>query len=268
MSELSKYFKSEIVVMNRSDIRFADYNPRTISEENLKTLKKGIKTFGLVGGIVVNKRTGNTLVQGHQRLSVMDSLQKYNADTHENDYAVRCDLIDVDEKSEKELVILLNNPNAQGEWDYDKLGEMMGSIDYTIAGLTDVDLSMMGISVDVPTDVASVITDIGETITPETFTGGTTAQKNAFDDKGVEYKDSQEYQDKVQHMKDVKAQVKEQMEQRADEASSYVMLSFDNSINMMEFFSIFDIDPNAKIIKGEELLALVQDGFDHEETEE
>ena len=115
MQDLSKYIRSESVTLNRSDIKFAEYNPRTISEENLKTLRRGIRKYGLVGGIVVNKRTGNTLVQGHQRITVMDDLQKYNPETHENDYSIRCELIDYDEKMEKELVVLLNNPNAQGQ---------------------------------------------------------------------------------------------------------------------------------------------------------
>ena len=56
--ELSKYIKSESVELNRSAIHFADYNPRKLSDESRKTLKRGIKKFGLVGGIVVNKRTG------------------------------------------------------------------------------------------------------------------------------------------------------------------------------------------------------------------
>ena len=60
----------------------------------------------MVGGIVVNKRTGYTLVSGHQRLSVMDELQKYNAETKDNDYHIRVDLIDVEEKEKKELLIL------------------------------------------------------------------------------------------------------------------------------------------------------------------
>lgn len=72
---LSKYYTSQKVELLRSQIRFADYNPRRISAENLKTLKKGIKKFGLVGGIVVNSRTGNTLVSGHQRLTAMDQLK-------------------------------------------------------------------------------------------------------------------------------------------------------------------------------------------------
>ncbi len=122
--ELSKYIKSESVELNRSAIHFADYNPRKLSEESRKTLKRGIKKFGLVGGIIVNKRTGLTVVSGHQRLTVMDELQKYP----ENDYKIRVDVIDVDEKQEKELNILLNNPNAQGSWDYDALEDMMASV--------------------------------------------------------------------------------------------------------------------------------------------
>ena len=101
--------------LNRSAIHFADYNPRKLSDESRKTLKRGIKKFGLVGGIVVNKRTGLTVVSGHQRLSVMDELQKFP----DNDYRIRVDVIDVDEQQEKELNILMNNPNAQGTWDFD-----------------------------------------------------------------------------------------------------------------------------------------------------
>ena len=126
--------------LNRSAIHFAGYNPRKLSEESRKTLKRGIKKFGLVGGIVVNKRTGLTVVSGHQRLSVMDELQKFP----DNDYRVRVDVIDVDEKQEKELNILMNNPNAQGSWDYDALARLVPDIDYKDAGLTDADLNMIG----------------------------------------------------------------------------------------------------------------------------
>ena len=72
--ELSKYIKSESMELNRSAIHFADYNPRKLSDESRKTLKRGIKKFGIVGGIVVNKRAGLTVVSGHQRLAVMDEL--------------------------------------------------------------------------------------------------------------------------------------------------------------------------------------------------
>ena len=86
----------------------------------------------MVGGIVVNKRTGLTVVSGHQRLSVMDELQKFP----DNDYRIRVDVIDVDEKQEKELNILLNNPNAQGTWDFNALAQIVPDIDWKDAGLT------------------------------------------------------------------------------------------------------------------------------------
>ena len=153
--ELSKYIKSESVELNRSAIHFADYNPRKLSDESRKTLKRGIKKFGLVGGIVVNKRTGLTVVSGHQRLSVMDELQKFP----DNDYRIRVDVIDVDEQQEKELNILMNNPNAQGSWDFDALARIVPDIDWKDAGLTDADLNMIGVDFLLQTEEESSIAD-------------------------------------------------------------------------------------------------------------
>ena len=83
--ELNKYFKSQSIELLRSSIHLAGYNPRTISEEAKKSLKRGIKKYGLLGGIIVNKRTGMTVVSGHQRLAVMDDLNKFP----NNDYTIR-----------------------------------------------------------------------------------------------------------------------------------------------------------------------------------
>ena len=171
MGELSKYIRSESVELNRSAIHFADYNPRKLSEESRKTLKRGIKKFGLVGGVVVNKRTGLTIVSGHQRLTVMDELQKYNPDTKENDYKIRVDVIDVDTQQEKELNILMNNPNAQGTWDYDKMRELIPDIDYKDAGLTEADLNMIGVDFLLQTEqennLASALDDLMQPVEEE-----------------------------------------------------------------------------------------------------
>jgi len=53
--------------MELTDIKSAGYNPRTITDEQLKMLNKSLQTFGDLSGIVYNRRTGN-LVGGHQRL--------------------------------------------------------------------------------------------------------------------------------------------------------------------------------------------------------
>ena len=223
--------------LNRSAIHFAGYNPRKLSDESRKTLKRGIKKFGLVGGIVVNKRTGLTVVSGHQRLSVMDELQKFP----DNDYRIRVDVIDVDEKQEKELNILMNNPNAQGSWDYDALARLVPDIDYKDAGLTDADLNMIGCDFLLQTEEENSLAGaLEEMMQP------VTEQKEA--EKAAKQLERAE---KVAHMKDVKQQVKEQAQETAANMDAYLMLSFDTWEAKAAFCERFGYDPNMKFIKGE-----------------
>ena len=56
--------------MKIKDLKPADYNPRTITDEQLERLKKSIQEFGDLSGIVFNRRTDN-LVGGHQRLKCL-----------------------------------------------------------------------------------------------------------------------------------------------------------------------------------------------------
>nr|DAI63367.1 MAG TPA: ParB protein [Caudoviricetes sp.] len=235
--ELSKYIKSESVELNRSAIHFADYNPRKLSDESRKTLKRGIKKFGLVGGIVVNKRTGLTVVSGHQRLTVMDELQKFP----DNDYRIRVDVIDVDEQQEKELNILMNNPNAQGSWDFDALARIVPDIDWKDAGLTDADLNMIGVDFLLQTEEESSIADELESMMVPV-----SEQKEA--DKAAKQLERAE---KVAHMKEVKHQVKENAQKQVENMDAYVMLSFDTYEAKAAFCERFGYDPDMKFIKGE-----------------
>lgn len=239
--ELSKYIKSESVELKRSAIRFASYNPRKISEESRKTLKRGIKKFGLVGGIVVNKRTGFTVVSGHQRLSVMDELQKYNPDTKENDYRIRVDVVDMDEKSEKELNILANNPNAQGTWDYDALRELVPDIDYKDAGLTEADLNMIGCDFLLQTEEENNIA--GEL-------NSMMSEVNARNEAEKAQR-QMERAAKTAHMKEVKKQVRDAAQKQAQDMDAYVMLSFDTWEAKASFCRRFGYDPYDKFLKGE-----------------
>lgn len=247
--ELSKYIRTESVELKRSSIKFADYNPRTLDEEAKKSLKRGIKKFGLVGGVTVNKRTGFTVVSGHQRLTVMDELQKYDPKTMENDYKVRVDVTDVDEKMEKELNILLNNPNAQGRWDYEKLAQLIPDIDYKDAGLTDADLNMIGVDYLLQTEeennIADALDDLMSPIVEE--------REEAKAERAAERAMQQEMEReaKVQHMKDVKRQVKEAAISKAEEMDAYVMLSFSSWSAKAEFCERFGYPAEMKIIKGE-----------------
>lgn len=237
----NKYFTSESVELKRSQIRLHEQNPRVISDENRKALKRGIKKFGMVGGIVVNKRTGYTLVSGHQRLSVMDELQKYNAETKENDYTIRVDLIDVEEKEEKELLILLNNPSAQGEWDYDALRELIPDIDYRDAGLTEQDLDIIGVDFHFQTEEEN-----------ETASELENLMAPVVEERQAEVAHRQaERAEKVAHMKQVKEEVKQAATKAAANMDAYLMLSFDNWDAKAEFCEKFGFNPEEKFLKGE-----------------
>lgn len=241
--DLSKYIKSEVVELNRSAIQLASYNPRLITEEGKKALKRIIKKYGLVGGIVVNKRDGKIiLVSGHQRITVMDELQKYDRKTHENDYKLRVDMITVDEKTEKELNIAMNNPNAQGQWDRDKLAEMIPDIDYKDVGLSEADLSLLGLDfmfqTEEETNLANSIADLMQPVEEEHQEE--LAAKQA------------ERAAKVAHMKEVKQQVREASQKTADNMDAYIMLSFDNIENKNTFLQRFGFAPDSKYIKGED----------------
>lgn len=247
--ELSKYIKSESVELNRSAIHLADYNPRKLSDESRKTLKRGIKKFGLVGGIVVNKRTGFTVVSGHQRLSVMDELQKFP----DNDYRIRVDVIDVDEKQEKELNILMNNPNAQGTWDFDALARIVPDIDYKDAGLTDADLNMIGVDFLLQTEEESSIADELENMMSPIVEQreAEKAERKAERDAVKAAQEEAGRAAKVAHMKDVKQQVKENAQKQAENMNAYLMLSFDTFEAKVAFCERFGYDPYTKFVKGE-----------------
>ena len=247
--ELSKYIRTESVELSRSLVHFADYNPRTLDDEAKKSLKRGIKKFGLVGGVTVNKRTGYTVVSGHQRLTVMDELQKYDPVTKEGDYKVRVDVVDIDEKMEKELNILLNNPNAQGRWDYEKLAQLIPDIDYKDAGLTDADLNMIGVDYLLQTEEENNIADALEDLMSPIIEEREEAKAERAAERAMQKEIDREA--KVQHMKDVKQQVKESAMAKAEEMDAYVMLSFSSWSAKAEFCERFGYPAEMKIIKGE-----------------
>lgn len=239
------YFTSQSVELRRSQIHFADYNPRTISEEGKKALRRSIRKYGVVGGIVVNKQTGYTLVGGHQKVMILDEFNKYNHETRENDYTLRVELIDVDLKTEKSLNVTLNNPNVGGDWDDDKMRELIPDIDWKDAGLTDADLNMFGVDyllkTEAENDIANAIDDM-------------MAETNAAHEAEVQQRKMEREMEKAAktaHMKDVKQQVRQQAQKDAENMEAYVMLSFTDFKAKAAFMERFGYSPYEKIVKGE-----------------
>lgn len=232
----NKIKQSETVVLNRSQITLAEYNPRKITDEARNKLKRNLRQNGLLGGIVFNKQTGN-LVSGHQRISVMDEVNWYDRDPDKHDYQIKAEVIDVDLKKEKELNLFFNSRAVQGEFDYSKLSEIINDIDTDLAGLDDIDISM--IMTEVP--------DVSDFEIP-VF--------NPQQEKKEEAEEERTEQEKIEHVKNIKAEVKEGAVYEGD---PYFTVSFDNFANKAMFMEMLGLDPEAKFVKGEDFADMIDE---------
>jgi len=124
----TKFQRFQTQEIARDAIKNAPYNPRRISGDARERLKAKIEGVGLVNTLVWNRRTGN-LVSGHQRLSILDELEGGKA------YSLTVSVIDVEEKTERELNVFLNNASSQGEWDALALSKLAEEFAKDIAGL-------------------------------------------------------------------------------------------------------------------------------------
>lgn len=135
---VTKHQRFEVVRMRRSEIQEATYNPRTITEQNRKKLRKKISAVGLLEPVVVNRRTG-TLVSGHKRLAILDGLERGR------DYALDVSVVDLDERQEREMNVFFNNTSAMGEYDLDLLADLHleAGIDFEAMGFEEYDIDVL-----------------------------------------------------------------------------------------------------------------------------
>lgn len=120
----------------------AEYNPRKDlkpEDEEYQKIKKSITEFGYVAPIIVNSNM--TVIGGHQRLKVLKELGYTE---------VECVVVDLDQKKEKALNIALNK--ISGDWDNDKLEELLAELKQT-----DIDMDITGFSFD---EVDEILKDI------------------------------------------------------------------------------------------------------------
>lgn len=99
-----------------SDLKPAQYNPRKISDEELAKLTRGIKEFGIVQPILINK--DSTIIGGHQRVKAAEAAGLKS---------VPCFRLDVSLDKEKALNIALNK--ISGQWDQMLLDDLLLGMD-------------------------------------------------------------------------------------------------------------------------------------------
>jgi len=104
--------KQEIVLKLISDLNPAVYNPRFISDTEKAKLKRSIMEFGMVEPIVINSDL--TIIGGHQRVVSAREIGWTE---------VPCIIVNLDKQKEKLLNLALNK--ITGEWDYNKLYDIL-----------------------------------------------------------------------------------------------------------------------------------------------
>ena len=136
---MSKTESYEMRAVKRSEINLADYNPRQIDKETRNRLKKGLKKFGLVTPLLVNV-SDMTLISGHQRISVMDELEKYP----DNDYELNVSVVFLSKEDEMALNVQMNNTSMMGEFDVTGLTNMIDlGANVSDFGFSESDIDIM-----------------------------------------------------------------------------------------------------------------------------
>lgn len=270
----NKIFQPEQITVLRSQINFAAYNPRTITDDARKKLKKNLQTVGLLGGVVWNKRTGN-LVSGHQRVAAMDAVNRYD-DDGSNDYEFRVEVVDFDEKTEKEQNLFMNNRNVQGQFDDDLLRKMLSEVDYSAAGYEETDLQLLGLAdfddygMDYADDDASDLTP-GEAAEGKDWNKEDVIGDNqelaihnemSMDggedhklDRSTDFYQADKANQVARHneVQKIKDRINSQNDVEKDGGVlSYVVLSFKTPTDKMTFMQKFGLDPMAKYVNGNE----------------
>ena len=273
--ELSDFFKgSEIVELKRSEIHPHPRNPRTIDIEGKKALKRSMKNFGVLGGVIVNGDNGNVMISGHQKVALMDEKMKYDPNDPSTDYVLRVEVAHLDEKKELEALTALNNPTIGGKYDFQKLAELIPDIDYKNAGLTEEDLSMIGVDYlfqtekenELGTELDNLMADVeaehqkdlARQREQREAIKEAQRQANAQQDAQIAANEEKTREEKVQHMKDVKEKVKTQAIENAMNQEAYIMLSFDDFQAKREFMERAGYPEELKFIKGEEFMQRIE----------
>ena len=145
----------EIEKVKITDIIPAEYNPRTISENELQKLTNSINEFGLVDPIIINLKNMH-IIGGHQRYEALISQHMLDGNFYPELNMIKLgdvgwifleeDLTIESEDHEKALNLALNK--ISGEWDYEKLNVVLDElelspIDINLTGFDDIELESM-----------------------------------------------------------------------------------------------------------------------------
>ncbi len=217
---MKKIKQSETIIIKRSKLNFAPYNPKKHAEKDIKKQLGNFKNIGFLGGVVWNELTGN-IVSGHKRVMAMDIYYKYP----EIDYELKVEKVSLTEKQEKEQNIYMDAKGTNTTQDYILLADLLPDIDIAAAGLEMRDLEMITI------------------VAPNIELGTNSKIKEDFKEASKELKDNKEA------IKKIKNDIKQGLANAV--GANYVTLSFENYENKTMFMEAIGYAPDNLYINGE-----------------
>ncbi len=234
MKELKQ---SETRIIKRSQINLNPINPKRHSDEKVKLQKKNLQKVGFLGGIVWNEKTGN-LIDGHRRIKAMDLHYKYDGAPN-TDYNVKVEVVSLDDKAEKEQLTYMAIGNTKP--DIDLIANYISDIDYSDVGLDIGELNdILAINMETP----SLVDSLDDLLSSK--------------ENDVSNADEKTYEEKKEHMKAVKQQVRESAIERQQNEEAFIMLSFSSYEAKSDFCDLLECSIEDKFVKGEDVLRLIK----------
>ncbi len=210
----------------RSQLSLNPYNPKVHSDKQVDGQRKNIKAFGYLGGIVWNRRTGN-LIDGHRRVKALDLLNKYDGT---NDYPVKVEVVDFDEKAEKEQMTYMALGSTRP--DYEMIADYLPDIDANLAGIEPYDLAQIESFLPQEPVVVEAMDDL--IVTPEV----TQERRTVAKEQRKEYREKT-----IEEQRDIEA---------------YITISFASMDEKRMFCDITGIRESDKFISGSEIINMIQ----------
>lgn len=238
MKELKQ---SETRVIKRSQINLNPINPKRHSDEKVKLQKKNLQKVGFLGGIVWNEKSGN-LIDGHRRIKAMDLHYKYDG-TPSTDYDVKVEVVNLDDKAEKEQLTYMAVGNTKP--DIDLIAGYISDIDCTNVGLGIGELNDI---LSINTEMPSLLDSVDDLLSP----------LPSFDEIETPSANEKTYDEKKEHMKAIKQQVRESAIERQQNEEAYITLSFSSYNAKEDFCELLGISTDDKFVKGEDVLRLIK----------
>lgn len=227
---------SQTMEVMRSEIKFAPFNPKIHTPEEIDEMVNNFHRVGFMGGIVYNVITGN-LLDGHKRLMSLDYINGYNGKPS-TDYIVKVECVKLDMETEKEQNLFFTFSTTPP--DTDLMRQLIPDVDTVNAGLDEDDLRRYGIEPEA--DYSSFIeqSTSDEVIQPEA-----TEESEGADECEVTEGEP-------------KSKQYEALNKASEDDNNYLMLVFASKEGRDDFLNAYNLSEHTTAISGEALSELIR----------